>query len=196
MSGKITFNDWCKKEHKEEFLDLWDYELNEITPDEIYVSDKNKYYFKCERGIHKSRLIRLASVTGNKVLNICRECISFGQWCIDNNRHDLLDRWDTDLNEKSPFEVGSNSKYKCYLSCPRGIHESEQFLVYNLVNHNTKFICKKCNSFAQFGIDKYGEDFLKEYWSDKNILDPWDISRCSATKIWIKCINYIDHLDF
>lgn len=27
---------------------------------------------------------------------------SFYDWCMENNRKDLLDRWDYDLNKKSP----------------------------------------------------------------------------------------------
>lgn len=30
---------------------------------------------------------------------------SFKQWCLDNNRQDLLLRWDYELNEKAPSEV-------------------------------------------------------------------------------------------
>lgn len=49
-------------------------------------------------------------------------------------------------------------------------------------------MCNQCNSFAQVGIDKIGDDFLDKYWDyDKNTVDPWDISRASGKEIWLKC---------
>jgi len=73
-----------------------------------------------------------------------------------------------------------------------------------------KHYCKKCSailkgsvkkrllkinngdSFAQWGINNLGEDFLDKYWDwDKNNelgIDPWKITKgCNKPKVWIKC---------
>ena len=43
-------------------------------------------------------------------------------------------------------------------------------------------------SFAEWGIENIGEDFLNKYWDyKKNKLDPYKISYGSHKKVWIKC---------
>jgi len=114
---------------------------------------------------------------------------SFKQWCLDNNRKDVLDRWDYELNKLNPNEINYGTKRKYYFKCPKGIHKSEL----KNIGHFTKgqegsIKCKQCNSFAQWGIDNLGEDFLEKYWDyKKNKLNPWEISHGSREKVWIKC---------
>jgi len=52
--------------------------------------------------------------------------------------------------------------------------------------------CGLCYTFAEFGIDNLGKDFLEKYWDyEKNNelgFDPWKITYKSNTKkVWIKC---------
>lgn len=43
-------------------------------------------------------------------------------------------------------------------------------------------------SFAEWGIEHFGQNFLKDYWDyEKNTIDPYKISYGSLKKIWIKC---------
>lgn len=51
-------------------------------------------------------------------------------------------------------------------------------------------------SFAEYNIQKLGADFLKMYWSNKNIIDPYKISYGSETKVWIKCNKTNYHQDY
>ena len=45
--------------------------------------------------------------------------ISFAQWCEKNDRQDLLDRWDYDLNKYTPDIVACKSGYKIFSSVPK-----------------------------------------------------------------------------
>lgn len=50
---------------------------------------------------------------------------------------------------------------------------------------------KNSTSFAQWGIDHLGKDFLEKYWDyekNKNI-DPWEITYGTNKKVWMKCLN-------
>lgn len=114
--------------------------------------------------------------------------ISFEQWCIDNNRNDLLDRWDYDLNEYKPYEIGRSSDKKCWFKCPNDIHESELKSINFVTSKNTKICCNKCESFGQWLINNYGNDAINIYWSNKNIVDPFTIGYGSKKKYWLKCI--------
>lgn len=112
----------------------------------------------------------------------CKIIKSFYDWCMENNRKDLLDRWDYDLNKCSPKDVNYNIHHKYYFKCPRGLHESELILIYSITEMKIKTKCKKCNSFAQWCIDNIGEHYLEKYWDyniNKNI-NPWNISYATS----------------
>lgn len=146
------------------------------------VKEDGKYYCKkCSQklfGVEKTRKTKLKNGT------------SFEQWCIDNNRLDILDRWDYELNNCKPNEISYGTNKKYYFICPRKLHESELKCIAWVTSRNKGMECNKCNSFAQWGIDNLGENFLEKYWDyEKNInINPWIITKKSnAPKVWIKC---------
>lgn len=113
---------------------------------------------------------------------------SFEDWCIDNQRQDLLNRWDYDLNLITPSDISYKSNKKFWFKCPRGLHESKlQNVQYFASGKQTDMICDKCDSFAQYIIDTEGQDVLQYIWSDKNVDSPWDYKMKSNKKVWIKC---------
>jgi hypothetical protein len=156
---------------------LWlNYKLN--------VHEDGTYYCqKCSVKLAKNKAIKTIITRGK----------SFEQWCIENNRQDILDRWDYNLNLINPNEVSYSSmgfnKKGYYFKCPRGIHKSELKRISDLVNNKGNFSCNQCNSFAQWGIDNIDEDFLEKYWDyDKNKVSPWETPcKTNGKKVWIKC---------
>ena len=103
---------------------------------------------------------------------------SFYDWCIENDKQYILDRWDFELNKCSPKEINFNVHKKYYFKCQRCLHESQLFVISSITEMNIKMKCKKCNSFAQWCIDNLGDNYLKKHWdfdANKNI-NPWDIN--------------------
>lgn len=186
-----SFKQWCTENNRQDVLVRWDYKLNINKPDEISYGTKNKYYFKCPRNIHSSELKIINSFTNGQEGSIkCNQCNSFEQWCIDNNHQDWLDLWDYELNNIKPSNINYSTKNKYYFKCPRGIHKSELKQISAFTSKSICNIkCNICNSFAQWGIDTYGQNFLEKYWSNKNIISPWEIPKASNKKVWIKCEN-------
>lgn len=189
-SLKQTFGDWCLKNNRHDLLERFDYELNDFTPWDIGVCTHKKIWFKCIK--HKEHSPELRTIQGlsKDVTSVpCSQCNSFGQWCIDHDRNDILARWDYDLNKIDPFHVSYGSGSKYWFKCPLNKHESEKQNVKSLVSGAIKdFYCKRCNSFAQWGIDMYGDDFLEKYWDfEKNNVDPWKIAKAANKYIYIKC---------
>ena len=114
---------------------------------------------------------------------------SFADWCIENNSP-LLSLWDYNLNEKSPYDISCCTEDNYYFKCACGRHPSEQHKIATLTKQidRVRTICVKCLSFAQHGIDLYGEDFLDLYWDyKKNTVNPWEMAYGSRKQIWIKC---------
>lgn len=108
--------------------------------------------------------------------------ISLYDWCIDNNRKDIIDLWDYTLNTITPKDISFSSSKDYYFKCPLKKHKSEQKKITYLTNSNT-FKCNCCNSFAQHVIDKYGEDLYYRIWSKDNKKDGFDIPYKSNKKI-------------
>lgn len=52
------------------------------------------------------------------------------------------------------------------------------------------------DSFAQYHIDNTDKNFLEKYWSDKNTLNPFELSFRSGKKVWVKCQNKDYHYDY
>lgn len=117
---------------------------------------------------------------------------SFGQWCLDNERQDLLDRWNS---PDDPFEVSFKSNNKYRFLCPRHLHEDTEYNLFDIAEGKNKTVkCKKCNSFGQYVIDKFGEEHLEKIWSDKNIISPFDVFYGSNKKFWFVCQNNPKHI--
>ena len=114
---------------------------------------------------------------------------SFYDWCVENNRIDLNDRFDEEKNGCTTKEVGYKSNLKYWFKCPKGIHESEQTVMHYVTREENKVLtCRKCNSVAQVVIDKFGQDYLECHWHKDNILSPWDISAGSTkTNVIVQC---------
>lgn len=121
---------------------------------------------------------------------------SFYDWCIENNRMDLNDRFDEEKNNCTTKEVGYKSNLKWWFKCPRGLHDSEQYYMVNITDNPNKTIkCRKCNSVAQVIIDKFGEEYLWSHWHTSNTLSPWEIPSGSTTiYVTIQCTNKDYHI--
>lgn len=195
-----SFEQWCVENKYQDVLDRWDYKLNKYKPSEVSYGTRNKYYFKCPKGIHESELKSIDNFThGHEGVMDCRQCNSFLQWCLNNlsqeKTEDILNRWDYDLNKCKPSDVSYGSlgfnKKGYYFKCPRGTHKSELKSIASFTHgHELSIICSKCNSFAQYLTDTYGENALDLYWDYKKNKDinPWDIVKSSINiNVWIYC---------
>jgi len=165
-------------------------ECNKIIKDmklnvyKTHVKEDGKYYcHKCAIKLYGKENTRKTKLKNGK---------SFKQWCIENDRQDVLDRWDYELNDCKPNKILSHTMKSFYFKCPRGLHESEFKNISAFTSKNSLIKCNKCNSFAQWGIDNLGGDFLEKYWdyekNDELGINPWDISYGNSyDNIYIYC---------
>lgn len=201
---KKSLYDWCIDNNRQDLIDRWDYDLNNCIPQEISFASQKKIYFKCSKHPdHKSTSVALACITSCNQNIICKECHSFAQVNIDKYGKEYFNKiWNTKLNEDSPWDFAANAKGKdVYLNCPDvSYHIGYKTKAGSFTQGQIK--CRFCDSkiihpldsFAQKGINQYGEDFLEKFWDyDKNEVDPWCISRSSHSKVWLKCQNVNYH---
>ena len=181
-----SFCDWCIENNRKDLLDCWDYELNSILPNKINYSSGKSFYFLCPNRLHKSELKCIRDIINRKML-ICIECNSFYQWCIENTRQDLLERWDYELNKFSPKQISYGSKKRFYFKCPRGIHKSETFGILAITTNSTPCNCSECSSFGQWCIDNDRYDLLNRWDYELNLVSPFNAYKSAHKKYYFKC---------
>lgn len=121
----------------------------------------------------------------------------FAQWYIDNFGEDDFYKYiDHEENKKNGIDIWKLSKrslvelcficknkdyHKYYLSC-------DKFYRGNRCRYcgRTKFV-HPLDSFGQYIINNYGEDFLNLIWSDKNEKSPFEYTLGSEQKVWFNC---------
>ena len=126
--------------------------------------------------------------------------ISFEKWCVDNDKKDLLDRWDYEKNNTTPDKVCYQSNSYFWFKCPcNKNHHSELKDIANIRNGTDRVVmCNQCNSIAQYIIDNFPDNSLEEIWDyEKNKdLDPWKITKSNDKKVWVKCTKTDYHDDY
>lgn len=175
-----SFGSWCEK-NKPELLDLWDYELNSVSPFDISFASKEKRYFKCPRGLHESHLQTLSKLTGRGDDIFCSKCNSVGQFIIDNYGPNGLDVvWDYNKNIDDPFDVARCAKKHIYIKCiNHSDHPSYRILCSNFAKGRGCPECKREREESRlqekvrtYIENNYKYDILHEYACTLKAINP------------------------
>lgn len=123
--------------------------------------------------------------------------ISLAEWMVNNLGEDALEKYWSNKNEVDPFKIGSGTREKVWMICQeKEYHDNYELAPYSFKKGRRCPYCRGFkvhpkDSFAQWGIDNLGNDFLEKYWDyqlNKNI-NPWKLSAHCAKKVYIKCID-------
>ncbi len=194
--GKIvkTFKQFCEETNNIDLLSLWDYELNNGTPETTGFKSNKYIYFRCPRHLHISRAIPLYNVVKayeeGKTYTICLQCNSIGQYIIDVYGKDYLDKIWSDKNNKHYFDISRSShKYNIWLKCQNDdTHPDYDLSVNNFMkSHN----CPYCTGKRICITNSLGYNFPESIgvWSEKNKKTPYDYTSYSDAEVWWKCEN-------
>lgn len=201
MSKKYSFKEWCVNNHRLDLLEIWDYELNVFSPNEIIKADETEIYLKCPRNLHESKIYLSKKITKNTKA-CCAACNSIGQYIIDTDGEDYLLKIWSDKNTKSPFKISKLSQNeRIWLRCLSDEkHEDYNLTAKNyLKNHN----CPICSSRMRYFNRKITETNnlgtlypnVLCVWSDKNEKSPFEYTHGTDKIVWWKCENGI-HDDY
>lgn len=191
--GKTTLYDWCIQNDRQDVLEYWDYELNDVTPKDIGFQSNKKYWFKCKRHLHESYLKGLVTIKNSKVYKtenyFCPKCNSFGQYIIDTFGNDYLDMVWSSKNELSPFDYSKASAKKVWFKClDDDTHQDYCAAIYNFLKGSRCPCCGRKQIAKNESLGDIYTDVL-DVWSDKNDKTPFDFSCCSNQGVWLKCKN-------
>nr|DAZ34340.1 MAG TPA: endonuclease [Caudoviricetes sp.] len=213
-SYEKSFAYHIQQELGESLNKYWDWNKNIINPYCINKNSNKKVWIKCTKtNYHESTLMTPAHfVRGDR----CPYCStrrgkvhpkdSFAQWAIDNVDKDFLTKYWSDKNILNPWKLTPQSRNKIYIYCQeKDYHNDEGGYEITCENFYKGIRCGYCgnhrvhpkDSFAQWGIDTFGDDFLEKYWSSKNTIDPWRITpQSNKRNIYMLCQEYDYHNDF
>jgi len=205
-SGKITS---CGCKNSNDLTDRIFGRYTVIRRDVVRTKKTKRQYYICQCSCGKYKSIRGDALLSGTTLscgclsienNNRVKTLSFNDWCIDVGATQFIELWDYEINQCSPKDICYQSNKSFYFHCSEYKHKSEAHqlgnLVYNYIDHKGKISCSYCGSFAQNLIDLYKDNALELYWSDKNIVNPWEIASQSNIKVWIKCQEKDYHDDY
>lgn len=195
MKNFKSFYDWCVEEKHMDYIERWDNELNEKNPQEVPHQSNAKFYFKClDHPEHYPELKRLDNIVHQPNSILCKQCLSFGQYLINNN---IFNLWDKNLNSISPFELPKQSHKKIWIKCDKtDYHGSYQITAAHFYNGNR---CPYCSHHSGLVHKKdslgYNYRITTEIWSTKNSKTAFEYAPNSQKKVWWKCPDG-KHKDF
>ena len=163
LSGFNDLVTWCKMHNRQDILDSWDYELNDVTPQEVFGQEKTHIYkWKCDKGHHYERTCNARSRLYSCPVCNCHELQS-GVNDFATLYPELLSEWDYEKNSISPYDILPGANKTVHWKCAMGHTWSTK------LHQRTRLFtgCKKCDrqnhtSFAEQSIYYY----LKQFFSD------------------------------
>lgn len=152
---KYSFAEWCRDNNHQDWLDRWDYELNETKPEEVAYRSNKRHWFKCPVGLHKSEYTILSDLCIRKTPFICKQCNSLGQHLINTFGDGAIEKYWSEKNDINPFYVAKFSNKKYFFKCP-DCGNIKYTNVYDWVIN--PFSCKKCGD-----GNSYPNKFMREF---------------------------------
>ena len=141
------------------------------------IKEDGKYYCqKCAIKLYASKNSRKTKLNNSK---------SFEQWCIENDKQNILDKWDYELNKYKPDEIsynshGINNKGYWFRCINNSKHTSELKNINNFIKKNKNTItCNQCNSISTTHF------YLIKYFKNKRDADKY--SAYSSKRVSMKC---------
>lgn len=153
-----SFQTWCEENNSLDLLELWDYQLNNKSPNDVSACTAEEYYFKCPHGKHNSTLWKPIVLTRRrKVRTTCKYCTSVAQYLISKFGENALDKyWDYNENIVNPWDVPYGIHKTMFFKCEK--HGS--FPIRPKVFFESAWKCSECareheESALQSKVNKY-----------------------------------------
>ena len=164
-----SFAYYIQQELKEPLNKYWDWEKNTLNPYHVSKGSNKKIWIKCtEKDYHGSYEISIKHFClGNR----CPYCTrksgkvhlkdSFAQYHIDNTDPNFLEKYWSDKNKKSPFEIYPNSNSKYWFKCENCNKQFKRELC-SLIRTNNGCKCASCTT-------SRGEYIINEFLLDNDV---------------------------
>ena len=166
----------------------WNYDKNELTPDEIAFSSEKKVWWVCDKGHEWFDSPRNRRKHGE--INKCPYCsnqkVLSGFNDFATLYPELLEEWDYSKNMDDPYKIIKGSHVKYFWKCNKG--HSYEASVGNRIKGTGCPYCANQKVLLGYNdlLSQYPE-ITKEWNYDKNELKPNEITAKSGKTVWWKC---------
>ena len=193
-----SFYTWCVDNDRSDLISAWS-----SDNDDIHLISKSSAK-KCKFIINDncSYNMPVVYITGNKCFDPFKKYYnSFGYYLISKYGVHGIDMYWSDKNKLSPYDYDYGSSKKVYIKCNEKDYHDDYQIPCCSFSGKAQCRCPACaskiihpkDSFAQFNIDRYGDDWIDKYWCDDNKLDPFLITaHDNKKKVHVRCqkVNY------
>lgn len=175
----------------------WNYELNDKSPWEISSCANYKIFINCKDvDYHIGAPVWPRHLIYNE--SICSFCNArpihpldtFGQFLLDKFGKDGIEKYWSNKNTISPFDIYKTSVAKVWIKCSEcNYHNDYEIEAAHFYNGGRCSECSHAN--IVHPKDSIGSKIPKicDIWSDKNIKTPFEYSESSNKSVWFKCEN-------
>lgn len=184
--ARMSLREYCNTHNMQWLLDEWDYEANDISPDEVTSGSARKVHWKCSLD-HTWEANIANRVRGSKCPYCSHRKVLTGYNDLAHERPDLLTDWDYKKNEVNPAKIMPSSNTKVWWRCHVCGHSWEA-TPNNRSTRNTGCPeCAKRHRKAHTTLCEERPDLLADWDDAKN--DPaWlNLSVTSKTQVHWKC---------
>jgi len=161
----VGYNDLATKHP--EFLQEWDYEKNDITPQQVQPKSSKKAWWICQKG-HSYHQHIYKHTDGRKCPYCAGRKVLEGFNNIENEN--LIKEWDKKLNSKTISEYTNGSNHIAYWICP--LNHSYKASIYNRTQRN--YGCPYCSGRKVLqgfnDLKSQAPEILKEWDYEKTII--------------------------
>lgn len=171
-----------------ELLKEWDFDKNDINPNNITSNSHKIIHWKCKYNhIWSTKLTN--RISGKSGCPFCsgRYAIT-GQTDLATIYPYLLEEWDYDKNTLNPTEVSAYSNKKAWWICKLG--HSWQSII-NSRTGKSKNGCPYCSNNKTLkgfnDLETLYPELIKEWDFSQNNIKPADVRKHSNKKVWWKC---------
>ena len=190
MTGKIK--KYLPETHPH-LLEQWDWEKNEISPDEVTYGSHKKVWWRCkEESCKEGWRVSVNNKTSSKIRLGCPFC--YGRHVSDRNRlfkvfPNLEQEWDITKNGSlHPDNVSYGSHKKVWWKCKRCRCSWR-----TRANDRTSGSFNGCPACSNKVVTETNNlkykypDLVKDWNSERNIIGPTEVVPGSNKKVWWKC---------
>jgi hypothetical protein len=165
----------------------WDYNKNELTPDQVAHGTHTKFWWKCQVG-HSWEASAFGRTNGG---NNCPYCggkkILKGYNDFPTLHPIIAKEWDYSKNTKDPSTLGGKSHYVAYWRCPKG-HSYDAAIKRRTLAKMQCPVCSNMRVLAGYNdIATTHPHLLKEWDYEKNLVLPTEVIAGSNKSYWWKC---------
>lgn len=180
-----SFKQWCEDNDHQDWLELWDYEKNGKSPNEVAARSNKKYWFLCARGLHESEAKDARNMFTGRTHPFCYKCNSLGQWMLDHHGEDAISKFQSKQDGNDWFDIAPRCSRKVLARCPNPSHP-DYLVTANRLASGAK--CPVCvNRKIIPGVNDVATTHPQYAQYFKVLGDATKYSVRSGRKAWFKC---------